>query len=90
MLVGVMKPKRSRRLPDFADELRAWELAVQRYEDATCFPMPDDVKFLGRLDARAARDSVVSSGKRHWPLGQLLDVAQGDLSLPYSRPRLRE
>eukprot|EP00972_Heterocapsa_arctica_P034570 5089502-Heterocapsa_arctica.AAC.1 len=44
MLVGVMKPKWSSRLPDFADELRVWELAVQRHEEATRFPMPDDVK----------------------------------------------
>eukprot|EP00972_Heterocapsa_arctica_P074906 11055656-Heterocapsa_arctica.AAC.1 len=39
-----MKPKWSGRLPDFADELRAWELAVQRYEEATRFLMPDKVK----------------------------------------------
>eukprot|EP00972_Heterocapsa_arctica_P077291 11400714-Heterocapsa_arctica.AAC.1 len=44
MLVGVTKPKWSGRLPDFADELRALELAVQRYEEATRFRMPDDVK----------------------------------------------
>eukprot|EP00972_Heterocapsa_arctica_P073663 10877873-Heterocapsa_arctica.AAC.1 len=39
-----MKPKWSGRLPDFADALRAWELAVQRYEEATRFPMPNDLK----------------------------------------------
>ncbi len=44
MLVGVMKPKWSGRLQDFEDELRAWELAVQRYEEATRFPMPYEVK----------------------------------------------
>eukprot|EP00972_Heterocapsa_arctica_P016590 2448521-Heterocapsa_arctica.AAC.1 len=39
-----MKPKWSGQLQNFADELRAWELAVQRYEEATRVPMPDEVR----------------------------------------------
>eukprot|EP00972_Heterocapsa_arctica_P083454 12296255-Heterocapsa_arctica.AAC.1 len=44
MLIGVMKPKWSGKLDAFADELRAWELAVLRYEEGTGVPMPDEVR----------------------------------------------
>eukprot|EP00972_Heterocapsa_arctica_P052082 7663503-Heterocapsa_arctica.AAC.1 len=39
-----MQPRWSGKLSEFAGELREWELAVQRYEESTHYPMPDDVK----------------------------------------------
>eukprot|EP00972_Heterocapsa_arctica_P049511 7287229-Heterocapsa_arctica.AAC.1 len=39
-----MRPRWSGKLVEFASELREWEFAVVRYEEATWFPMPDDVK----------------------------------------------
>eukprot|EP00972_Heterocapsa_arctica_P001407 206253-Heterocapsa_arctica.AAC.1 len=44
MLLGVMKPKWSGLLASFANKLGDWELALQRYEQATGVPMPDEVK----------------------------------------------
>eukprot|EP00972_Heterocapsa_arctica_P011889 1740956-Heterocapsa_arctica.AAC.1 len=44
MLVGIMRPRWSGKLQDFTGELREWELTLLRYEEATRFPTPDDVK----------------------------------------------
>eukprot|EP00972_Heterocapsa_arctica_P096877 14292754-Heterocapsa_arctica.AAC.1 len=39
-----MKPKWSGQLATFGNELRDWELQLQRYEQATGVPIPDEVK----------------------------------------------
>ena len=49
MMVGIMKPRWSGRMSDFPEELRAWELAVARYQMATHAIVPD-----------AARCSIVA------------------------------
>ena len=44
MMVGIMKPRWSGRIADFPKELRAWELAVSRYQMATHGIVPDAVR----------------------------------------------
>ena len=44
MMVGIMRPRWSGRLADFPKELRAWELAVARYQLATHAVVPEAVR----------------------------------------------
>eukprot|EP00972_Heterocapsa_arctica_P077507 11433374-Heterocapsa_arctica.AAC.1 len=44
MLIAITQSRWSGKLSELAGEMREWELAVQRYEESTHYPMPDDVK----------------------------------------------
>eukprot|EP00972_Heterocapsa_arctica_P008320 1216544-Heterocapsa_arctica.AAC.1 len=59
MLIGVMMPKWTGRLDAFADELRAWKLAVLRYEEGTGVPMLDEVRC-----SAASRPEVRPAGRQ--------------------------
>ena len=89
MMVGIMKPRWSGRMSDFPEELRAWELAMARYQMATHANCHSCSALLHRRDARSACCEGVPALGSDGRARQLRRSAGEDLHLPEPWPRVR-